>query len=243
MVWRYPGQRAGLSANELNRTNAAVERVERSRLGLAELTAPEDQQSHWVWIRNDSGADRERFDCMSLGDPIFEMLDDGTVDLLFEGLTAAADKTPAILLEPIADGEMGKAVIHGLALARVGSGSTSERTATPDSEVKLLPVLLGSGSVLAHYLFTLTGTISSGSGAATIRNLADDSDIATATVKDPLGHFDGLTSGYRGYCFAAGGNYYAIGPYVIDVRYVLDTALEQSRKPGTYTNIETPEEC
>lgn len=185
MVWRSPGQRAKLSASELNRTNAVVQRVERSRLGLTELTASEDQQSHWVWLRNDSGSDRKRFDCMSLGDPLFEMLDDGTVDLLFKGLTAAVDKTPAILLEPIANGEMGKAVIHGLALARVGSGSTSARTATPDatnhrlkpggeilllaaphaSEVKLLPVLLGAGSRESILIKTPVGGIPAATGS------------------------------------------------------------------------------
>ncbi len=165
-MYRYPGQRKlNLSAAELNRMTDAANKASFNREGVRELSLPDDQQSHWVWLRNDSGSDRARFDCMSLGDPLFEMLDDGTVDLLFKGLTAAADKTPAILLEPIANGAMGKAVIHGLALAKVGGGSTSELTATPDatnhrltpggdikllaaphaSAVKLLPVLLGVG--------------------------------------------------------------------------------------------------
>lgn len=100
----------------------------------------------------------------------------------------------------------------------------------------------GGGNV-AMYLFTLTGTISSGAGTATIRNLPDTTEIATGvSLKDPLGHFDGLTSGYRGFCVKQGGIYYAIGPYVVNVRWD-DPNLEQTRDGTTYTNIDTAEDC
>jgi hypothetical protein len=100
----------------------------------------------------------------------------------------------------------------------------------------------GGGNV-AMYLFTLTGTISSGAGTATIRNLPDTTEIATGiSLKDPLGHFDGLTSGYRGFCVKQGGIYYAIGPYVVNVRWD-DPDLEQTRDGSTYTNIDTAEDC
>ena len=94
-----------------------------------------------------------------------------------------------------------------------------------------------------HYLFTLTGTISAGAGTATIRNLPDTTEIATGvSLKDPLGHFAGLTSGYRGFCVKQGGIYYAIGPYVVNVRWD-DPDLEQTRDGTTYTNIDTAEDC
>jgi len=94
------------------------------------------------------------------------------------------------------------------------------------------------------YLFTLTGTIASGSGAATIRNLADDAEIATgASLKDPLGHFDGLTSGYRGFCVADGGFYYALGPYVTHVLWN-SPDLEYSRDGNvTQLPVDTAEPC
>lgn len=100
----------------------------------------------------------------------------------------------------------------------------------------------GGGNV-AMYLFTLTGTISAGAGTATIRNLPDTTEIATGvSLKDPLGHFAGLTSGYRGFCVKQGGIYYAIGPYVVNVRWD-DPDLEQTRDGTTYTNIDTAEDC
>lgn len=95
-----------------------------------------------------------------------------------------------------------------------------------------------------HFLFTLTGTIASGSGLATIRELADDADVETGvSLRDPLGHFDGLTSGHRGYCFLSNGEYYALGPYVTRVRWD-DPDLEYSRDNATtWTNIDTAEDC
>lgn len=103
---------------------------------------------------------------------------------------------------------------------------------------------LGGGRSTPLYLFTLTGTIASGTGVATIRNLADTSEIATSqNVKDPLGHFDGLTSGYRGFCTKQGSDYYALGPYVTKVRWA-DPVVEYSRNNSTtWINIDTAEDC
>lgn len=99
-------------------------------------------------------------------------------------------------------------------------------------------------SATPHYLFTLTGTITGGGGAATIRNLADDTEIATGqTVNDPLGHFEGLTSGYRGICFKQDGEYYALGPYVTKVRWQ-DPDLQYSRNDGSlWFTIDTAQDC
>lgn len=223
-----------------------------------------------VLVRNDTGADLDRYDCISLGAPLWTLENDGSVDLIFAGEDADPDKPAAILTEPIAhdatNKRFGRAWIYGLAYAAVGpAAAITDLTAAPDpanarlapgsgnvqllaapstTVETLLPVLLGAGGGTQHFLFTLTGTISGGAGAATIRNMPDTAEIDTgASVKDPLGHFSGLVAGYRGVCVKEAGEYYALGPYVIDVRYVHDTALEQSRKSGTYTNIETPEVC
>jgi hypothetical protein len=95
-----------------------------------------------------------------------------------------------------------------------------------------------------HYLFTLTGAMSSGTGTATIRNMADDTEIETgATIEDTLSFFDGLASGRRGICIKQDGAYYAIGPYVTDVQWD-DPDLEYSKDGGTnWTNIDTAEDC
>lgn len=119
------------------------DRATQQRQSLRENSIADDQQSHWVWVRNDSGAARERFECMALSDPLFNLDLDGSVDLMFKAIASDPAKTPVILLEPIASGEFGKGVIHGLALAKVGSGSATATTATPGTH-KLTP---GSGAI------------------------------------------------------------------------------------------------
>ncbi|MCA9130695.1 MAG: hypothetical protein KDB22_26590 [Planctomycetales bacterium] len=102
----------------------------------------------------------------------------------------------------------------------------------------------GNGGGASIYLFTLTATITSGSGTGTIRNLSDDTEIATGqTIEDPLGHFTGLTSGYRGYCVKNGANYVALSPYVTDVDWT-DPNLRYYRDDGTTAiPIDTAEDC
>ena len=102
----------------------------------------------------------------------------------------------------------------------------------------------GGGGTGRIRLFTLTGTIASGTGLATIRNLADDTEIGTGlNVLDPLGHFDGLTSGYRGFCVKDGSDYVALGPYATTVNWN-DPDLRYSRDGGTtWLAIDTAEDC
>ncbi|QDV26962.1 hypothetical protein [Aureliella helgolandensis] len=111
---------------------------------------------------------------------------------------------------------------------------------------KLLPVLLGAagGGGDTHYLFTLTAAMSSGYGTATIRTMSDAEEIETgAVVAGTLGLFDGLAIGQRGICIKSGANYYAIGPYVTQVRWD-DPDLEYTKDDGTnWTNIDTAEDC
>lgn len=102
----------------------------------------------------------------------------------------------------------------------------------------------GGGSSDEHFLYTLTSTMTGGSGTATIRNMADTSEIATGqTVLDKLGHFEGLTSGKRGVCIKQAGAYYAITPYLTGVRWNTPN-LERSHNGGsTWDNIDTAEPC
>lgn len=112
------------------------------------------------------------------------------------------------------------------------------------SQVESKPRLILAGGSTDLYLFTLTSTITSGTGVGTIRNMADDTEIATSQdVQDPLGHFDGLMSGYRGICAKQNGEYYALGPYVTKVRWD-DPDLEYSRNNATtWINVDTAESC
>jgi hypothetical protein len=152
MAYRYAGQRARLSAAELNRFNATANARQLHQRGPMPSNIREDApQSLWVWVRNDSGSDRSRFDCMALGDPIFDLNMDGSVDLLFGADTVAdSTDTPAILIDSVADGSFGRAVINGMALAKVkAASSVSDLFAEPDTGSQLAAVSSGSIQLLA----------------------------------------------------------------------------------------------
>lgn len=163
---RTPGELLNIPAKEWNAIADAVNfGVSQSR-GNGLLA-----QSVTVLVRNDAGEDLDRYDCASLGDPIFTLAADGSVDLLFTLVKADPAKIPAILTEPIAhdatNKRYGRVWIHGLAYAFVGPGSTTSKLGVPtptnnrltpgSGEIRLLgapsatvetvlPVLLGSGS-------------------------------------------------------------------------------------------------
>lgn len=219
---------------------------------------------------NDSGVDRARWDCMSLKHaPRFTIGADGLESVVFDAIQANADEPAAILQEPIAAGKFGNVLIFGYTLAKIATAAAvSEMAATPnaaghnllpgsDGTVRLLaqpsttaasvrPVLVGSAASVApeFYLYTLTNSMASGGAAAEIRTMDDLTQIsASATVKDTLGHFDGLPAGHRGICLKSGGFYYAVAPYVCRVRWD-SPDLEYTRDDGTnWTLIDTAEVC
>lgn len=186
----------------------------------------------WVWVKNTSGNDRGRFDCMSLGDLVFNIETNAQQDIVFEAKTADASKLPVILQEPIANNRIGRAAIAGLTLAKVATASsTSHLSGTPNasghnltpgqdgpsqllaspstSAATLRPVLLGLRNNNALFRFALTATLSGSSAAATIKTMAG-STVETSTVSDPESIFTGLASGKSGLCYLQNGVYYII---------------------------------
>lgn len=85
---------------------------------------PETRQTGIVLVRNDSGADRGRFDVLGIAGPIIAPADNVEA---FQERIAVVGVLPAaehagrfvILLEPLRAGALGKAVIAGAAIARV----------------------------------------------------------------------------------------------------------------------------
>ncbi len=219
-----------LNAQKIAQWNEAAKRL--TRQSLVENSIPDDPQSHWVWVRNDSGSARERYDCMALSDPIFSLDLDGSVDLMFKAIASAADKTPVILLEPIDNGAMGKGIIHGLALAKVGSGSTTATQATPGTNkltpgtgsIKLLgapsasvdtllPVLLGSAGGGSLFKATMKEAWTSGIAECDIYSIDGTTFTDTgidADVYDGLSIFASLTTGNSLYALLQAGKYYAV---------------------------------
>jgi hypothetical protein len=162
-----------------------------------------------VKVKNVSGSDRSRWDCMALGDTRFTIGDDGEESVIFEVDTAADDETPAILQEPIADGKFGDALIFGYTLARIADANAAtdlrgtpnatdhNLSASSDGPVQILaapstsadsvrPVIIGAGAELGTGLAeTPSGGIPARTGAGT----AGDPWVwgsATCTVIDPV---------------------------------------------------------
>jgi hypothetical protein len=197
-------------------------------------------QSITVLVRNDAGEDLDRYDCASLGDPMFTLESDGSVDLMFALVKADPAKPPAILTEPIAhdatNKRYGRVWIHGLAYAFVGPGATTSLfglpTATDNiltpgsgnvrllgapsaSETLLLPVLLGaSGNAANKFACRLMAAWSARVVSCEIYKLDGATVIyeETADVYDPLSVFAALDVDDWQYCTLQDGKYYAADP-------------------------------
>lgn len=164
------------SSNEINRWNAAADR---SKTDLT--TRPiESKESIYVDVRNDTGTDLERFQIANLGaNPLWDMEPDSSLvfPLVLNTTFAANERItirPAVLLENIPIGAIGRACIWGLALATVEQGygsyaSVNQTTrklkpgsgfirllGTPKPAAEsILPVLIGDR--LAIHAFTSGG--------------------------------------------------------------------------------------
>lgn len=157
---RKAGDPLNIAATEWN----ALAEVAAGLVGQSRGPLGNAAQAVTVLVKNTTGVDLERYRCLSLGDPVWELQTDGSADLIFEGITADPDKPAAVLTEPIADDLFGRAWIYGLAYAVVGPGSgtsaapnsTGNRLnpgggnirllGSPSSTTELLlPVLIGVG--------------------------------------------------------------------------------------------------
>lgn len=156
-----------------------------------------------VTVKNISGNDRNRFDCMSLGETVFDIGDDAEEDVLFDVETADENKTPAILLDSIGNGQTGKACIFGFCLAKVGPADTvNDLWGIPDAannrlkpsgggsvyllhppsttNPKVRPVVINPVSNVAAFR-TRTGGISARSTATIPSAICDQLTIASGT--------------------------------------------------------------
>lgn len=150
MTYRTSGKRPKFSASELNRLTEAADR-QFIRTKIMDNSLPAVSESSVVLAKNSSGADRERFDCMSISGILWDFEPDGTTDLIFDLATADPDEAPAILLEPIANGAFGFVMIDGPAAAKVeASADAGYRFAVPKASTHSLePAEEGSIKLLA----------------------------------------------------------------------------------------------
>jgi hypothetical protein len=166
MRHRFRGDSRRIFADEINKWNRLADQQARGELRKIPTVGLEsyDPSSRIARVKNTSGSDRSAFDCMSIDGLSWDLETTGESDVLFNLITADPDKAPAVLIEPIANGAIGRAVLDGLAIAKVGGGSGL--TGTPDatnhriapgagsikllsaphaSTVRLLPVVLNAG--------------------------------------------------------------------------------------------------
>lgn len=189
-----------------------------------------------VRVKNTSGADRARWDCMSLGTALrFTVGTDGKESVIFDAAVADPDKPAAILQEPIKSNKFGRALIFGYTLAKIKTASSStllaakpatthnlEATSTglirllaapSDSAATVRPVIVGAGgSGFKIYKYTLTSDM----GVDATANLTEPGGSETAsgvTLNDTIGLAAWQTTGRTGLCYKGGdGEYYVIVP-------------------------------
>lgn len=166
-----PGEPVRIAARDWNRMLDASNLVLGNGVG-ARINSASNFGLIWVWVKNTSGSDRSRYDCMSLGNLLFDIETNAQQDPIFEATVAAKDKQPIILLEAIASNQFGRAAIQGLTLAKVataghanmrdaganaaghnllaGVGQIRLMAAPSTSAATLRPVLLGPFNQLVH---------------------------------------------------------------------------------------------
>jgi len=97
----------------------------RGRFGVARTTGRHAGQSVVVPIKNNSGANRSRYDVLGIDGPLFDPAtypDSYKQQVALKGIAPVAgthEGSFAILLEPVTDGSIGQAAIAGLTIVRV----------------------------------------------------------------------------------------------------------------------------
>jgi hypothetical protein len=94
------------------------------------------QNAGIIFIRNDTGADRKRFDVVGLGEPIIgpdANADEFKRQVAMIGLAPTASHLArfAVLQEPIVAGGIGRAVVDGITIARANLATTDPHTLAP----------------------------------------------------------------------------------------------------------------
>lgn len=233
---RKPGEQFEVKAFEFNAMLDAGRAARAGQVGIKaeglELLALSAGQGV-VRVKNNTGADRNRYACVSLG-PARWTLDRNNklAGLVFEVTAADPWKPIAILQQPLKDGAIGAAVIYGPSLVDVAAGGTStHRWALADAashtlkaatggQVRLLDAPPSGGGVIlamvgqlqTYWRYKLTANMADGdlaTGAATLFNLDDTTTGLSVTIINQHGVYDSQVTNDEGSCHEAGGKFYA----------------------------------
>ncbi len=114
-----------IPANTYNAFVDAAQDFQRRKLSQQSTGTPTGRHNGIILIRNDSGADRDRFDVLGVSGPVF---DPATDPEAFKNYPAMTGVTPTeddhrgkfvVLLEPVPTGKLARAVAAGVVPARV----------------------------------------------------------------------------------------------------------------------------
>lgn len=129
-----PGDRLRISATTWNDIQETVRTVKSSRLGRTGEDGRADavQPSHTLLIQNDSGGALSVGASLAIGDALVTVgADFGDQPCFSADVPAAVTDPVCVLVEPIADGAVGRAVVQGVAVATVSVSDVDHRFAVP----------------------------------------------------------------------------------------------------------------
>lgn len=273
MRFRIRGDSRRIFKDEINKWNQMADQHARGELrkipsvGLASY----DPSSRVARVKNTSGSDRSAFECMSIDGLSYDLETTGESDVLFKLITADPAKAPAVLIEPIASGAIGRAVLDGLAIAKVGGGSGL--TGTPDatnhriapgagkikllssphaSDVRLLPVILhASGGGETILVKAPGGGIAARSSTTVSSAVCTEFKIVSGTLTTNTN----TQTVYNPWPIAIPADFYFVAvkeqvtnfwiaqsPGVVDVKWTTPN-LTQSLDKSAYTTVDATELC
>ena len=130
-----PGDPLKIPAAGYNAMVDAARAEQQRRHGIDRSAKPGFVEPAMVLVKNNSGADRDRFDILGIDGPIFtptDNLDSFKNDRAVKGITpTTADHTGnfVILLEPLKAGKIGSAVASGVCVVKVNVTDTDHEYA------------------------------------------------------------------------------------------------------------------
>jgi len=150
------GDPLNFPASAFNAFVGAAEFTEAMKRSGGRHFTPQVRQAGIVRVKNDSGADRDRFNILGIDAPIFTPTDNEDT---FKNQVALTGVEPdedyhvgkfAILLEPIPDGKIGLACLDGVCPVKIGvEDEDHEYADVADAEAgKLRSCPLGAGQIL-----------------------------------------------------------------------------------------------
>ncbi|MBI5725219.1 MAG: hypothetical protein HZA50_14765 [Planctomycetes bacterium] len=179
-----PGQSLKIPASAYNTFVDAAKNYQNQKFDQSQTARPALQQNTIILVRNDSGADRGRFDVLGISGPVFSPADDENAFINQPALCGVSPTSEnhagkfVILLEPITAGQMGRACIDGMSIVRLEVDKQTDKFADVKSgdPSTLKSCLIGSARILWKDSGTAWALVRMGEGGLPV---PEDDDFQT----------------------------------------------------------------